>query len=107
LRCGGRGPLGDRRAYLEVFSDLSIKYTLTVLFLHNQLPRTARDGRREGSAAGTIGYGGGFFSGLRFAYRPEDSPEWLGPLFPVCLVAGALGLLLLVSGLIVKFKIRG
>ena len=43
------------------------------------------------------------FYGLRFAYRPEDMPGWLDPLFPASMGAAALGLLLLVAGLIVRF----
>jgi hypothetical protein len=48
---------------------------------------------------GAAGYGGGFLYGLRFAYRPEDEPPWLGPLFPASIGVAVLGLLLLAVGL--------
>ena len=50
--------------------------------------------------AGAVGYGSGFLYGLHFAYRPEDMPAWLDPLFPVSMGTAALGLLHVAIGLI-------
>jgi hypothetical protein len=52
--------------------------------------------------AGAAAYGWGFFYGLRFAFRPEDAPDWLGRVFPASMAAGALGLLLLAAAVITR-----
>jgi len=55
---------------------------------------------------GAIGYGAAFLYAMRLAYRPEDEPRWLDPLFTLSLAAGGIGLLLLAAGLIVRFRGR-
>jgi hypothetical protein len=52
--------------------------------------------------ASILVYGGVFLYGITFASRPEDMPAWLDRLFPVSMGLGALGLFLIMAGLLRK-----